>query len=235
MRTVRCVYDTIVFVFGFYRSIELYFGPSTFLDFIEYVIVVGILVFECDYYLIEIIVRLPNVSTFWHINIDNVSRHEWVTQHLCVQESIEHVRGINKSSVFVSAERFLLKELIEYRALITNNCRFLSTLFEVLHIYRVFILWYYLEWIMKPKNKTSIVWITKTNPVFAISTPDDMWRLCTLGIAVWKKGGGKSASLANMIRIAKDKSCCDVSRIVSNTYCNNKHLFADMDFDEENH
>ena len=68
---------------------------------------------------------------------------------------------------------------------------------------------------------------------FTIETDVDFPKLHTLCIASGKRGGGKSVSIANLIRKAKDKGYYDRVLLISPTYMSNKEIWNIAKIGEE--
>ena len=70
-------------------------------------------------------------------------------------------------------------------------------------------------------------------PSFTIETDDDFPKLHTLTLVSGKRGGGKSVSTANFMRLCKDKQYFQRCWLITPTYASNKEIWNIADISED--
>ena len=70
-------------------------------------------------------------------------------------------------------------------------------------------------------------------PAFTIETDDDFLKLHTLTLVSGKRGGGKSVSTANYMRLCKEKQYFQRCWLITPTYASNKEIWNIADINEE--
>lgn len=83
------------------------------------------------------------------------------------------------------------------------------------------------------KTKKTLNIAPPKKPAFTIETDDDFLKLHTLTLVSGKRGGGKSVSTANYMRLCKQKQYFQRCWLITPTYASNKEIWDIADISEE--